>query len=49
MQVLDQEYCNLCVERVALYHTGSALATPPTMLWQAVPLNILTRLFVPTY
>lgn len=26
MQVLDQEYCNLSVERVALHHTGSALA-----------------------
>jgi len=26
MQVVDQEYCNLSVERVALHHTGSALA-----------------------
>ena len=26
MQVLDQEYCNLSVERVALHHTGSASA-----------------------
>jgi hypothetical protein len=26
MQVLDQEYCNLSVERVALHRTGSASA-----------------------
>jgi hypothetical protein len=38
---------------VALHDTGSALAaeaeaTLPNMLWQEVPLTIITRLFVPT-
>jgi hypothetical protein len=52
MQVLDEEYCNLIVERVALHHTCSALAaeaydTTPNMLWQAAPLTYDT--FICTY